>query len=310
MLAALSILGIYANLFASIVKKRSRQPHPSEVGFAKAANASLVRASPGGGFATKNIISNGGSTMPKVNTEAKVKIAPRIRVSVESEIRRISQEDYNRPDRISQVIEDAVTHYSASRQNGNQLEQVLSATEGALLNRVSEKFEKEFQQHINRVGDLIAKQSYYAIYSAMMSEELLRQILRKDSKFKEIRDKRWNKAHEILEGHYEQAGDSQPAYYVKENEELREQNEKLRGEVQRLQEELNAQKERSAKLAQLTEKAKNLAKETDQYYLNLLKWIAAKQEKTTFGNKYTIPDQIEKLVNEYRSQYKKGDGEG
>lgn len=247
--------------------------------------------------------------MPKVNTEEKVKIAPRIRVSIESEIRRISQEDYNRSDRISQVIEDAVTHYSASRQNGNQLEQVLSATEGALLNRVSEKFEKEFRQHINRVGDLIAKQSYYAIYGALMAEELLSQKLRKNE-FQEVRDKRWNKAHEILEKHYEQAGDGQPAYYVKENEKLREQNEKLREEIQRLQEELNTQKERSAKLGQLTEKAKNLAKETDQYYLNLLKWIATKQEKTTFGNKYTIPDQIEKLVNEYRTQYKKGDGEG
>ncbi|MBA4544289.1 hypothetical protein H1164_15660 [Thermoactinomyces daqus] len=237
--------------------------------------------------------------MPKIEG-SKVKIAPRISLSIDAEIRRISKEDYGREDRVSAVIEDAVTHYSAARQSGNQLEQVLSATEGALLNRVNEKFEKEFDAHLKRVGDLIAKQSYYAVYGALVAEELLRKNLSKNS-FKEVKTNRWNKAHEILEGHYEEAGGKEVAHMLQENQQLQAENEKLKKEIEQLRER-NSELS-SAKLE--ADRMEKKAKEIEQYYTRMIENLASKAEKTTFGNKYTLPFSIEDFVKAYQRQVPK-----
>lgn len=236
--------------------------------------------------------------MPKISN--KIKINPRISPELEREARRIAREEYGDDKKISAVVEAALTHYVAARQGGDKLEQVLSATEGALLNRVNEKFEKEFDSLIKRIGDLIAKQSFYGIYGALVSEEILKHTAPKHQ-YKDIRNNRWSRAHDILEGHYEAAGGKEIAAIVKENQQLQQENETLKKQIEQL-------KTRNAELStaklEATD-AKKKAEKIEEYYERLIDLIAQKEEKKLIGNKYALPAPIKDIKRIYEEKFPK-----
>jgi ABC-type phosphate transport system auxiliary subunit len=235
--------------------------------------------------------------MPKISN--KIKINPRISPELEREARRIAREEYGDDKKISAVVEAALTHYVAARQGGDKLQQVLSATEGALLNRVSDKFEKEFDGLIKRIGDLIAKQSFYGVYGALIAEELVKHIVPKQ--YKEIRNNRWSKAHEILEGHYQSAGGKEVAVMLKENQQLQAENETLKKQIEQL-EARNA--ELSASKMEALD-AERRAKDIEKYYERLIDLIAQKEEKQLIGNKYALPAPIKEIKRLYEEKFPK-----
>ncbi|TCS92218.1 hypothetical protein [Hazenella coriacea] len=223
------------------------------------------------------------------------KITIRITPAVAESARRIAKQDYDDASRISPVWEDAMTKYISFRQTGDDLTQLMAATEGELFKRVNHKFETEFDKLIERVGDLLAKHSFYTIYGSLVTEEQLKYMdLPNKQMVKQIRDNKWKKAHEILQLHYATAGSPQTIGLLEENQQLLKQIEELKQQQQQAN---NKNRSLLEEIQQQKEQKESYTKQI-QRYKRLIKHIASSEKKTIVGT-YTLSKPVQDLVNEF-----------
>lgn len=108
--------------------------------------------------------------MPQKRTDRE-KVTVRIDPSILIEARKIAKRDYGNESRISPVFEEALTKYVASEIDEGTIKAILSATEGAIYDRIARKIEKEIDGYIDRTGNLIASQSYESTLATLMLED-------------------------------------------------------------------------------------------------------------------------------------------
>jgi hypothetical protein len=235
------------------------------------------------------------SNMPRKRTDRE-KVTVRIEPSILLEARKIARRDYGNESRISPVFEDALTKYVSAELDEGAIKAILSATEGALYNRISQKVEKEMDKLLERVGDLTAKSSFETILSGYILKALfLSNPKFNQSDYEELRKltvKRMKKNY----------GVDEIAKLADENKSLSDQLAKQEKEIERIRKEYEEKlvaKEREAEeqKRQAEEKQRQIVK----YYMDMVNYISKHQSKSMIG-KTQLEKPVDQLVEEYKAQ--------
>jgi hypothetical protein len=235
------------------------------------------------------------SNMPRKRTDRE-KVTVRIEPAILLEARKIARRDYGNESRISPVVEDALTKYVAAELDEGAIKSILSATEGALYNRISQKVEKEMDKLLERVGDLTAKSSFEIILTGYISKALfLSNPKFSQTDYEELRKltvKRMKKNY----------GVDEIAKLADENKSLSDQLVKQEKEIERIrkeyEEKLTAkERETEEQKRQASEKQRQIVK----YYMDMVNYISKHQSKSMIG-KTQLEKPVDQLVEEYKAQ--------
>lgn len=235
--------------------------------------------------------------MPKLNT-GRTKAMIRIDSNLEKKARDIAQEEHGSREKLSAVIEDSLTHYIATRENESTLEVVLSATEGALYQNIAQKFDKDFNSLVTRIGHLIAKSSYEATLNCLLMEDVFYKQRGTKERYEHLRKKASSRLKDRL---IDATGSPDLAELHEEHELLKEKFAKAQeflGDYKNMKEQLKAEQEKvKAEQAKVKEQEeKNL--ELQRYYQDMIRYIANHEDKG-FTGKITLPKGVIDLAKEY-----------
>jgi hypothetical protein len=232
--------------------------------------------------------------MPNKRTNNE-KITVRIKPSIVSEARRIARRDYGDESRISPVVEEALTKYVASEKDEGAREAMLSATEGAIYDRISRKIEKEIDNFTDRAGNLVAAQSYEATLATLILEEwFFRQHGNTKEKYEDLR----STAQRRLKTRFRKNGaDDQLIALADQVKSLQEALEKARGALIKSEEE---RKRAAAELKRQLEDEQSRNRQMKAYYEGLISHIASNQ--SSILGKTTLTKPLEQLIAEYEGR--------
>lgn len=161
--------------------------------------------------------------------------------------------------KLGMLIEHSIQSYQARQLSELEAAGLISATERALMERLEKKFDEMGKRTIERIGNLIAKESYETTYSSLILEQLLFSSLKSNagSKLNQLHKEAAQRMHRRLD----REGAEQTALLTNENaalvereQELEQKNVELanknndlvtkhRTELERLQEQLKNERE-------------------------------------------------------------------
>lgn len=199
---------------------------------------------------------------------AKIPVSLRIEKESLSLLNKIAKEEYGSDKRKGFVIENAIQIYQSHRTRPAEAAAVLSVTEEKIIERLDKRFHDIGEKMVNRIGNLIAKESYETALQSLLMESVYYKAGYKKTDYEYKR----KEAASRMKGRLDKEQLSDLSGIIEENEQLKQTNEKINLRLMEAAKAFQSFKEENERLEKEKEELLAVKESNDYEYKQLQNW--------------------------------------